>query len=370
MENISFRGAPMGAKFSPSFANIYMTYWEEHYIFNISNPFFSSIKYLGRYIDDLVLVWRDSETRFQEFMLYINDNDLNLRFTSQFSATSIPFLDIMLCAPQDQSENKMIVKPYRKESAGNTILQATSCHPRHVTRNIPYGEWVRLRRNCLQDEVFEQESVLLHNRLRARGYDDTTLKNAYEKAKELNRVDLIASGSKKSSKRNAQTKNKLPVCVTSYSKQFRTISNILQKYLPILENDNALFNYDKSRIRVVSRRGPFLGSKLSPSLFLTSDKGPSTSTWLTYPGTWKCGNTQCITCSHIAVSDSFISFSTGQQFSNKTYANCNTTSVVYLASCCSCQCQYVGCMSNALKVRIRRYIADAKNNQFNISPFI
>lgn len=32
-------GAPMGSKFSPSLANLYMSFWEEHYLFSPNNPY-------------------------------------------------------------------------------------------------------------------------------------------------------------------------------------------------------------------------------------------------------------------------------------------------------------------------------------------
>ncbi|XP_056392722.1 uncharacterized protein LOC130285388 [Hyla sarda] len=69
--------------------------------------------------------------------------------------------------------------------AGNTILKADSCHPHHVVNNIPYGEWVRLKRNCSEESTFEQESQLLYGRLKQRGYRDGVLENAYDKSKKL-----------------------------------------------------------------------------------------------------------------------------------------------------------------------------------------
>lgn len=61
--------APMGSKFLPSLANLYMSFLEDKYIFSDSNPFVDDIVCYGHYIDDLIFIWgRDvaSIPHFQE----------------------------------------------------------------------------------------------------------------------------------------------------------------------------------------------------------------------------------------------------------------------------------------------------------------
>lgn len=47
----------MGAKFLTSLANLYVGWWEERSLFCHSNPFTKAIKWYGRFIDDLILIW-------------------------------------------------------------------------------------------------------------------------------------------------------------------------------------------------------------------------------------------------------------------------------------------------------------------------
>lgn len=49
--------APMGSKFSPIFANPFMSYWEGLYILCDENPFTGLRVWYGDYIDDLKLIW-------------------------------------------------------------------------------------------------------------------------------------------------------------------------------------------------------------------------------------------------------------------------------------------------------------------------
>lgn len=57
-------GASMGAKFSPSLANLYVSWFEEVYIFTECDSFVPNIFWYGRYIDDVIIVWDLDITRF------------------------------------------------------------------------------------------------------------------------------------------------------------------------------------------------------------------------------------------------------------------------------------------------------------------
>lgn len=63
---LQIQGAPMGAKFSLSLANLYMSWWEEKHIYP-SN----SIVWCGRYIDDLLLIWNQDTSSIQTFYSYL-----------------------------------------------------------------------------------------------------------------------------------------------------------------------------------------------------------------------------------------------------------------------------------------------------------
>lgn len=78
------------------------------------------------------------------FVDYINNNNLNLKFTFEYNCTTITFLDVLLTGNIDTG---VIISPYRKSTAANSVLLATSCHPEHVTKNLPIGELVRMKCN-------------------------------------------------------------------------------------------------------------------------------------------------------------------------------------------------------------------------------
>lgn len=86
----------MGSTFSPSLANLFMSWWEEQCVFSVTNPFADAIVWYGRYIDYLPLCGDAMWLSIQDFLKYLNSNDRNLKFTGQWHHIVMNFLDITL----------------------------------------------------------------------------------------------------------------------------------------------------------------------------------------------------------------------------------------------------------------------------------
>lgn len=89
------RDTAMGTRFSPSYANLFMGEYESHYILKL-NPWTEKIKMYKRYIDDLVFIWNGSESEFEQFTAYLNQNEYGIMLTGKVSSKSIDYLDITL----------------------------------------------------------------------------------------------------------------------------------------------------------------------------------------------------------------------------------------------------------------------------------
>lgn len=113
----------------------------------------------------------------------------------QSSPTSIAYLDITIDITVDGWINTSL---YRKPTAGNTILHVLSAHPQPLIQSIPFGQYLRLKRNCSNYINFKQEADQLYERLLARGYIKTTPKKAYNKAVARPRNAILFPGPKKS----------------------------------------------------------------------------------------------------------------------------------------------------------------------------
>lgn len=72
------------------------------------------------------------------FVEYMNSNDMNLKCTNSTLVTN--FLDVTL---ECSVSGGVKISPFRKNTATNSILMATSCHTEHVIKNVPVGELIR-----------------------------------------------------------------------------------------------------------------------------------------------------------------------------------------------------------------------------------
>lgn len=153
-----------------------MAWWEKDFIFDVSNPFYGSIIWYGRYIDDLIIIWGSGVAAIPDFLTYLNFNQLGLNFTVDYNVDSINFLDLCLTGNIHNCTVETIT--FRKQVAGNTILPAKSCHPMHTIKSVPIGEMMRAKRNCTAEIKWNDEINKVRNRLTARGYEPWILNRA------------------------------------------------------------------------------------------------------------------------------------------------------------------------------------------------
>lgn len=90
-----------------------------------------------------VYVW--SESNIIDFIGYLNNNCFGLSFIVTHHFSSITFLDLTLSVDADSTIRN---STYHKPKSGNTILYATSHHPKHIIKNIPVGEMLWAKGNC------------------------------------------------------------------------------------------------------------------------------------------------------------------------------------------------------------------------------
>ncbi|XP_040277323.1 uncharacterized protein LOC120992413 [Bufo bufo] len=364
----------MGAKFSPSLANIAMTFWEEKYIFSVDNPYSGCIVWYGRYIDDLLLIWGGDVSAIPDFARYLDQNTYNLRFTQAYHPTTIHFLDLTLSGVAGEV---VLTETYRKEVSGNTILKANSHHPLHTIKSIPVGEFTRARRNCSTEKAFDRECIEVWKRLQMRDYPQWMLHRGLKIAKNKSRAKLLNLNIKKEltnltindecegySEKNGvkpevicekNESNIVPTIVLTYSRQFAEIKNIIQRCLPILYEDDILRDTLKQGCRVVYKRPDTLGKTLSPSMY-TSTYPKNPSTWLKYTGFSKCGHTRCKTCKVAKNIKQFHNSTHTETFPVKSFINCNTMGVIYIIVCTTCDLIYVGCTTRKFKDRLREHL--------------
>ena len=69
-----------------------------------------------RYIDNILMVWIHGNEKLDCFIAYLNSIHPTIKFTSEQSTTSIPFLDVNILLESGKIEPELYCKPTDKHS--------------------------------------------------------------------------------------------------------------------------------------------------------------------------------------------------------------------------------------------------------------
>ncbi|OCT93721.1 hypothetical protein XELAEV_18011398mg [Xenopus laevis] len=344
----------MGSSCAPSYANLYLGWWERNFVFNEDLiEYTQNISLWLRYIDDVVVIWSGTQESFKEFVDKLNTNTINLRVTSEINKDTINFLDIRIYRGP---ENELKTTVYRKQTSTNSLLHANSPHPRSTIRGIPTGQYLRVRRLCNTLEDFKVESKKLYERFRERGYSHNSLKKAYQIALAKDKNSLLVPQKQLSPIK--QKENKQIRLIGDFSSEHKEITRILSKYWHILEQDRDLKQIIGNRPLRTFRRSRNIGDQLTHSHYKT----PMNTTWLTNKtkGCYKCGS--CMACAFIQKATCITGRLDIANFKIAQFINCKTVGVIYVTKCV-CGKTYVGKTKREFRRRILEHVGDVKNSR-------
>lgn len=182
-----------------------------------------------------------------QFSQFINSNVMGLQFTYNHEPYTINFLDVTLVGDCNKG---VLIKPFRKSTATNSVLLATSSHPAHVTKNLPVGELIRIKRKSSSVESYELAKQDTLMRLKNRLYPKWTLDRAEDKVVKMPRQNLICTKTKMSQKQENRT---ITFC-TGYSPQYRQIVKIVKKHLPVINHNDNLRQILRNGVQLILKK--------------------------------------------------------------------------------------------------------------------
>eukprot|EP00111_Clytia_hemisphaerica_P014752 TCONS_00043472-protein len=144
------KGTAMGTPMAPNYANLFMASLEtkmldEYYELTKLRPL---VWYC--YIDDIFFIWTHGNESLNQFIDFCNNfsKSRKMKSTIQYethqSTDSVNFLDVEVRFRDSTIQTSV----YSKATDAHLYLNAKSCHPNHVIRNIPKGQFIRIRRIC------------------------------------------------------------------------------------------------------------------------------------------------------------------------------------------------------------------------------
>ncbi|MCP4489773.1 MAG: hypothetical protein GY820_21020 [Gammaproteobacteria bacterium] len=163
-------GVPMGSPVSVTLSEIFMHFIESDAFENCPTEFCPL--YYGRYIDDILVISRDSHS-FSNFHQHISGSARNLlSFTKEEEINErLPFLDILLSHENGHFEFSV----YRKATHSNRYCNPSSAVPRSVFTSTVRTMRLRAQKYCSTAEKFAAEMKLLHSTFRNNNYDKNLL---------------------------------------------------------------------------------------------------------------------------------------------------------------------------------------------------
>ena len=180
---VQTNGVSMGSKCAPSVACTYMGEFERQHVYTYHLQPFLWL----RCVDDVFCLWNHGDAALQIFVDHLNSREGRIKFTCHSSTTSVEFLDTTVHIKDGVLNTELFIKPTNSLS----YLERTSFHPKNTFTSLPYGEFVRARRNCSTAETFEIYSLKIKSAFQARGYDTSSLEEARLKACSLSRNNLF-----------------------------------------------------------------------------------------------------------------------------------------------------------------------------------
>ncbi len=166
---LQLQGTAMGCAFGGSYANIFLSEWEERIYTHHTAPLI-----WFRYIDDCLGVWNFSEFELIRFHDFVNDLHPNIKVDLVFDKRAIRFLDLELYI----SDNLLLYRIGFKPTDNHSILSPTSFHPPHVFRSILFSQVYRWMTRSATYVDFMRTKALVQRRWREQGYSRSRIREA------------------------------------------------------------------------------------------------------------------------------------------------------------------------------------------------
>ena len=334
------QGTAIGAKFAPPYAVVYMGEFEENGMENFNlKPWV-----WWRYIDDVFMIWEHGEETLKEFFTHLNSISPSIQFENppKYSKVSIDFLDVKVTRVGDSLKTDLYTKP----TDTHQYLEFSSCHPYHTKRSIPYSQALRLRRICSEEEDFSKRISQLKQWLYSRGYDKKMVDEQIKEACKISRDEAL----REKDPGERENKDNKDVLVLTYhpalNKKVREIINKNQHVLASGPERLKVF----PRTPIVAYRQPkSLKDILVRAVVKNQTSEPNECRGCN-------GRSNCEVCGLLVKSDKFSNMDGSRTYNlRKGTLHCNSTKVVYLMTCKTCNKQYVGKTVPIFRLRLNNY---------------
>ena len=362
------QGTAMGAAFSPTVANIYMSTILDRFLkTQKTQPFL-----LRRYIDDIIMIWTDTTEKLLVFLQALNAFHPHLNFTHKHSQQMVDYLDLTIYkGTYFNFTNILDTKTYQKPLNLYQYLHYTSNHQPQIYKSIIKGETIRYIRTNTSYETYNATLQKFKQRLLKRGYPKQLIMKLTATVQYNKRQQYLL--------RHNTTQHNIvrpPLYKCLPPTNFQLLKQLTLQIYKNLRLPSPRF----ITLRHKPLRNMLVRAKLEPSdeqlvdIALQLDSGmptphvdAATLPQLKAPPTkiTSCRHPRCLTCSiHLNCQPTFKSSRTNLVYQIRHSFSCTSSNLIYLITCKRCHKQYVGLTTKQLNVRVNHH---RTKKQINIS---
>ena len=98
------------------------------------------------------MIWTHGEESLKTFLEELNDFNQFIKFTYEYSAKNIPFLDLKVGLKDEKITTELHVKP----TDHHQYFHFSSVHPNDTKRSLVFGQSLRMSRLCSNESDFER----------------------------------------------------------------------------------------------------------------------------------------------------------------------------------------------------------------------
>ena len=344
------KGTAMGTPMAVNYANLFLDDLETKMLNDYEKKTKLRPLFWFRYIDDIFFVWNHGEETLKDFIdfcdKYSSSKKMksNIRYESNASSESVNFLDVQV----KLVENSLVTNLYSKPTDAHLYLNANSSHPSHVIRNIPKGQFIRVRRICSRDESFDFNAKLMMKFFVSRGYKERYLQKVVKEVRSMSRENLLKSTTKGETGKDTHS-----IFVCTWHPKLSQLPSILNENYNILDNDAKLRKIFTEKPTVAFRRKKNLENHLCRKDIKTqevNDTNVATDT--------KC---KCQVCKLLVKSESITNSKNDLTLKKKPGGTCRSTGVVYAMKCKKCHLLYIGHSEKDMRDRYGKHKYDIKS---------
>ena len=250
------------------------------------------------------------------------------------------------------NDGKITTTVYSKPTDSHLYLDYASCHPPHVVKNIPKGQFLRLRRICstTQDFIVNAKSYIQH--FINRGYNKEDVEKAARDAMKTSQDDLL-----KRCEENTKSVDDQSIFVTTYHPKLNRLSSLLKKHFHFISNDEKLSNIFNNAPIVAFRKMRSVSNYVIRSDIRQRESQPSS----TYP----CKKKSCRTTCHLINSAASITNSSTKRSTKTVNSSCHSKNIVYAVRCKKHDLLYIGHTGDELSSRMSKHRYDFNSRPLN-----